>query len=753
LRILLSILVLAMSVVPLFAAEVSRGERFFPMAVWYGGGKARAPMLESDPASRKEVWRKDVRQIRALGFNTIRAWVDWASAEPEPGKFDFSTIETLADLAAEEGLRLVVQVYMDSAPDWVGVKYPDSHFVSISGEVMPSESAPGFCFDHPGVREEMLRFFGRVAEAMKNKPAFLGWDLWSEPHVINWAYATWSPSAEYCYCPHTTARFREWLRSKYGTLDALNASWYRRFGDWKEVRPNRLGTILSYTDFIDWRMFLRHKLAEDLNARFTAVKRVLPNKVATSHAASPNLFTSPRAGDGSPDDLKMTEAADYFGTSFYPKHSAPVGRDPAWRGALLDFAKSTGYARRDGFWVGELQSGFGTIALNISAVVTPEDEANWIWSAVSRGAKAINVYAYYPMSSGYESGGFGLIELDGTITPRARTAGAVSATVDRNQELFLNARPQRAEVAIVFNPLAAMVGGRRPLWGGGPQSELESIERNSMLGPYRALFPSNVPIDFIHVDQIANGEASRYKLIYLPYPLMLSKPVTAALIEWVKGGGMLVTEARAAWNDERGYATEVIPGSGLADVCSCREQSVQNTPTGKTAMTVSIDGFPGLKKGEVLRGAVYEEVLLPQSERGTVVAKWASGAPAMISSTYGKGKMLTIGTFFGSAYERDRDPALASFFNGLLGWAAIARPVRADGVEVRILESGRDRVALVFNHGEAAAEPEIRIENIGKATARDLMTGAAVDLTRDGEAVTLRPRLGPNGSLAVHIRR
>jgi len=51
---------------------------FFPVAVWYGGGKARAPMLERDACAKKEIWRKDIRQIKALGFNTVRTWIDWA---------------------------------------------------------------------------------------------------------------------------------------------------------------------------------------------------------------------------------------------------------------------------------------------------------------------------------------------------------------------------------------------------------------------------------------------------------------------------------------------------------------------------------------------------------------------------------------------------------------------------------------------------------------------------------------------------
>ena len=48
--------------------QTARTADFFPMAAWYGGGHARAPMLERDARSKKEIWRKDVQQIKALGF-------------------------------------------------------------------------------------------------------------------------------------------------------------------------------------------------------------------------------------------------------------------------------------------------------------------------------------------------------------------------------------------------------------------------------------------------------------------------------------------------------------------------------------------------------------------------------------------------------------------------------------------------------------------------------------------------------------
>ena len=52
----------------------------------------------------------------------------------------------------------------------------------------------------------------------------------------------------------------------------LNTAWYRRFPTWDDVEPSRMSTILSYTDYIDWKPFIVDKLGEDLRDRYQAVK-------------------------------------------------------------------------------------------------------------------------------------------------------------------------------------------------------------------------------------------------------------------------------------------------------------------------------------------------------------------------------------------------------------------------------------------------------------------------------------------------
>jgi beta-galactosidase len=727
----------------------------FPMAVWYGGGKARAPMLEADPGGKKEVWRRDLKQIKALGFNTVRCWIDWASGEPAPGHYRLDTLDVLLSLAEEEGLKVLVQVYMDSAPDWVGRQHPDSFFVSSNGQAIRPESSPGYCLDHPAVRKADLAFYEAVARRAGASPAFLGFDLWSEPHVINWANPTYIPNPEFCFCRNTVARFREWLRKKYRSLDALNAAWYRRHASWDEVEPNRLSTILSYSDYVDWKRFIADKLGEDLRARYEAAKRGAPDRWATSHAAGVGLFSSPHYWEGQSDDWTMAAQVDHYGTSFYPKHSAFVDRDVEWRGALLDFARSFGFADgRRGFWIGELQAGFGTIALNVSPTVTPEDLRVWTWSALARGAKAICTYAYYPMSTGYESGGFGLIHLDGTVTERARVAGAIARLVGQYSPLFLAARPPRSEVAVVYNPLSHFVGGRqRATPYGGPQGEVAGIERDSLLGVYRALFPTNVPLDFVHADHLTASDLAAYKLVVLPYPLMMPAAAAVELREYVEAGGALVAEARAGWNDERGRAADTIPGLGLAEVLAARETDVQTVEKGRAALRAD-DGLPGLKPGEVLPGRWYEESLEPAAS-GRVVARFGNGAPAAVASTFGKGKALVLGSYVSAAYVSQPEDAGRRFFDGLLGWAGVRRAVAVSGdpVEVRLLESGSEHLAFVFNHATtpAATAVTLRIPRAGR-TVVDIASGETVAVTPSTDGFEWTATIPPRDVRVLRIR-
>lgn len=729
-------------------------QEFFPFAVWYSGGKSRAPMLsELTPASRS-AWRHDLEQIKRLGFNTVRTWVEWAHAEPRRGVYRLDNLRLLLELAQEVGLRVMVQMYVDAAPDWVGEAHPQARFVTQSGLAITSQVAPGFCTDNPEISDLVQKLYAAVARLVAAYPSFYGWDLWSEPHIINWAEIDYVPNAQFCYCAASQARFREWLKRKYGTLEAINRAWHRGFDAWIDVEPPRYSTILSYTDYLDWKAFISNRLAEDLAARYAAVRAGGSRHVVTSHAAIASLFTSPHAGEGASDDFRMAEQVDHYGVSLYPKHNRPETHWSSWQlMSMLDFQRSANRAR-GGWYVGELQAGDGTIALLHSDPVTAVDQRLWIWSALAAGARAINVYAYYPMASGYESGGYGLINLDGTVTDRAVSTGGIGRVVTANQELLLRARPVRARVGIVYNPLAQLVGGAQR------RQDYPEAHRNSLLGYYRVFAEHNIPVDFVHRSALERDslELSQYALLIVPYPIMLTAAAASGLRRYVERGGHAVAEARLAWNDERGFAAEIIPGAGLHEVFGIRERQVWMRREPRLTISDSSDALTAGLGGRTLRGALYASTVDVLSNRARVLAT-IDGAPVVVASRYGKGQTLFIGTYLGWGNQPEQQRDNTEFIRRLAEWAGVAKPVTTslDGtlppLVARLHEGDRGYLLFLINHDSVARDISTTVQlPSGAYDLTELITGTRRSASAPRSALRIDTRLPGRDAQVWSIR-
>jgi beta-galactosidase len=714
---------------------------FFPFSVWYSGGKARAPMLSDITPESREEWRRDLEQIKALGFNTVRTWVEWAKCEPTRGEYRFDNLKLLMELAGEVGLKVFIQMYVDSAPDWVAQEFPHGLFETQSGIKVYPQAAPGACTDNGDVREAVLNFYTETAKVASSYPNFFGWDLWSEPHIINWAHIDYVPNVQFCFCPGTRARFRDWLRGKYGEIGELNRAWYRNFTEWTEVDPPRFSTILSYTDFIDWKMFIYEKLVEDMRMRYEAVRKGDASNIITAHAVGASLFQSPYVGAGATDDFLMSRPLDFYGVSIYPKHNHP---DRHWSlttlRTVMDFTRSAN-REKGGWYVGELQAGMGTIALLVSDPVTPDDHRIWAWSAIAKGAKGVNIYAYYPMSSGYEAGGYGLVNLDGTVTERAVHAGNIARVVDKNQSLFLTSTPVKAKVGIVYNPLSQMVGGMQ-------RRDYPAAHTNSLIGYFRAFADRNVPVDFIHREHIERGELAQYDLVIVPWPIMITREMADGLKSYVENGGYVFAEARIGWNDERGYASEIIPGLGLHEVFGVREHEVRMREDIPIEITdTNHPASKGFKAGDKLKGMLYAKSVEPLENRTIdILARLEDGSPALVSARYGKGEAMLIGSYLGFANHPDPDPMNELLFMNLLDWAKVERPFTSshDGntdtpVEVRLQENTSGYVLYVINHSSTSENVtvDIRVTGEGNYTVRDVIDETEVSVTSENGTVRI----------------
>ena len=670
-------------------------------------------MLEPITPDSAQRWKDDLLKIKGLGFNTVRTWVEWSTGEPREGEYHLENLDLLLKLAQQTGLKVIVQVYVDSAPEWVGTKYPDGHYAAQDGQPIPSQAAPGYCFDHPGVRKAILDFYQEVASHAEKSPAFYAWDLWSEPAALNWARIGYKAEPMFCYCPSSLARFRAWLKQKYGSLDTLNEAWHRTFTDWNQVDPPRYGTILTYTDFMDWRVYYGYKLAEDLKLRNDAVKAIDPGHLTTSHAPNPSPLVRTLADPYDPtDDYLMKNSVDYFGTSFYPKLTAEQNNWTLERRVLaMDLANNMTGGR--GFYVGELQSGFGVHGTTIGSPVTPSDLEMWTWGMVARGARAVNYYAFYPMSAGYESGGYGMINLDGTLTERSRRAGAIATAIEKNQDLLLAAHPEPAEAAIVFSPLV-------PLLGGYDETGSRTAIHQAVAGYHRMFFERNLPVDILSSRELTEDHLSQYKLVIVPYPLMLTAEEANTLMHYVADGGHLFVEARAGWVDERGHAQPRIPGFDWDQMLAVRETQI-----------VPNKVFEVHWSGTIFKAMTFAEQFETESPSAHVIATAPDGTPIAFENKYQKGSAIIFGSFAGQ--QNYKNPVAMHPLGSLLAqWAGLTAPhLQAPPlVELRQMSAPNGRLVFLFNHSEKPAEVHLtRALEHPAASIHEITNGETIEST------------------------
>jgi beta-galactosidase len=716
------------------AEDLSGNQRqtnFFPVAVWYSGGKARAPMLERITPDSTRLWKEDLLKIKGLGFNAVRTWVEWNVGEPREGDYHLENLDLLLRLADEVGLKVLVQVYVDSAPEWVSNKYPDGHYAAQDGQPIPSQAAPGYCFDHRGVRHAVLNFFQEVARHAEKSPAFYGWDLWSEPAALNWARVGYKSEPMFCYCPSSMERFREWLKKKYGSLEQLNEAWHRTFTDWNQVEPPRFGTILTYTDFMDWRVYYGYKLAEDLKMRNDAVKAVDPVHVRTSHAPNPSPLVRTLADPYDPsDDFLMKNSVDYFGTSFYPKLTSVENNWTLERRVLaMDLTNSMTAGR--GFYVGELQSGYGVHGTIVGSPVTGNDFELWTWGMVSRGARAINYYAFYPMNAGYESGGYGMINLDGSLTQRSREAGKIARTIQENSDLLLQSRTEKSEAAIVFSPLA-------PLLGGYDEEGNRTAIHEALAGYHRMFFERNLPVDVLSSRELASDKLQQYKLVIVPYPLMLADEEARVLKQFVAQGGHLFVEARPGWVDERGHAEAKIPGFGWDEIFGVREK--QLIPGKEFGIRWGAAQFKGMK---------FLEQFEVENKSARPVAFAANGSAVAYENRYNRGSAIIFGTFAGQ--QNYKQPTRMHPLGGILAkWAGLSEPkLQAPALlELRQMNAEQGRLVFFFNHAETSAQVAFSRDLAKPASKiREIVTGEKIQAS--GPRLALRTNV-PAQSVRIY---
>lgn len=177
---------------------------------------------------RPDILEADIRLMKEAHINCVSVAIfAWAKLEPEEGRYEFDWLEKVIDNLYENGIYTVLATPSGSKPLWMSEKYPEIRRVSASLHRDQSGGRHNHCYTSPVYREKVRLMNTALAQRFSKHPGVILWHL----------------SNEYggeCCCPLCQAAFREWLKEKYGTLEALNHAWWNDFWahtvtDWEQI--------------------------------------------------------------------------------------------------------------------------------------------------------------------------------------------------------------------------------------------------------------------------------------------------------------------------------------------------------------------------------------------------------------------------------------------------------------------------------------------------------------------------------------
>jgi beta-galactosidase len=230
-------------------------------------------------------------------------------------------------------------------------------------------------------------------------------------------------------------------------------------------------------------------------------------------------------------------------------------------------------------------------------------------------------------------------------------------------------------------------------------------------------FERSLPVDVLSSRELSTDNLQQYKLVIVPYPLMMTEEEAGVLKDYVAAGGHLFVEARAGWVDDRGHAQPRVPGFGWDAMLGVREK--QLTPN--KAFTVKWGAAQ-------FKAATFEEQFEVEDPGAHPLAFTTEGKPIAYANKYQKGSAIVFGGFVGQQnYEH---PVAMHPLVGILSrWASLSEPkLRAPQLlELRQMYAPNGRWVFLFNHAEKPALVEFaRVLEKPASHIREIMTGQEI---------------------------
>jgi beta-galactosidase GanA len=538
-------------------------------------------------------------------------------------------------------------------------------------------------FADPKVFPLVESYFKEVIERYGKNSALSFYNIWNEPH-----YSSESDNV--------LEQFREWLKQKYGSLAMLRTIWGDDYTNWSEVTPFMSDNWISSMPQIDWIIF-----RNELNGILLGKLKSVLLKYDSLHQVNSNPVGTPWAdfhnfGNYSVDNWVFTKNNDINGVSYYPdgwERENNLIDYPAWLHNLAFNTIRSASQNKDYILTEMFTNTQNGLALN--GYLDKNAISNVAWTALSNDCKGIIFWKWEPFRRGRQSLGRGLTTIDGNLAERGEAVKEIGRVLNKYGEILLKARLNKPKVAILMDMVGLLKTLEQTI---EPATTKFMYESNA--GLFKALSEENLTSDMIRTDLPLNLEKlKQYKIIFLPFQIVIRKEIADILKEYVRQGGCVVADARTGSIDELDFAYKISPGAGLDELFN----ATRNDWIGKKGF-FTVNMISEINNDTYdFAGKYFRDKLIP-GKNARILGKFADdNSPAVVINEYGKGKAILSAVPLGASYynnpENNAKKTIMDFIRGADVFPEIKFISKENyKLDMKIHFAENEKIVYIINH-------------------------------------------------------
>lgn len=605
---------------------------------------------------------EDLELMKEAGVSFLSVGIfSWALLEPAEGTYHFAWLDEVMDNLAGIGVKVALATATAAPPAWLIRKHPEILPVTADGTVLGPGSRRHYTPSSAVYRRYATGITRKLAERYKNHPALALWHVDNELgcHVSEF------------YGEEDAAAFRSWLKRRYGTIDALNASWgtafwSQNYGSFDEILPPAVApSTLNPGQQLDFQRFNSWALMDYYRELVAVLREVTPGLPCTT-----NLMAS--SATKSMDYFDWAKDLDVIANDHYL-----VAADPERQIELAFSADLTrGIAGGDPWILME----HSTSAVNWQPRNQPKMPGEMLRNSlahVARGADAVMFFQWRQSFAGSEKFHSAMVPHGGRDTRVWREVVDLGSALKR----LAPVRGSRMEsrVAIVFDYEA---------WWAGEIDSKPSVDvkyLDLLRAFHRQLFLRGVSVDMVHPSDSLEG----YDLVLVCTLYSVTDEAAANIAAAASAGATVLVSYFSGIADEKDHVRLGGYPGAFRDLLGVRVEEFHPLLAG-TQLKLS-DG--------TISSVWSEHVHLAGAEALQTFTEYPlEGVPSLTKRSVGAGAAWYLATF------PDRE-GIESIVDQLLEESGAAPVAAADpGVELTRRRSDDGRSFLfAINHSRSSA--------------------------------------------------